>query len=265
MNPSTCEISDRDWEMIQKVLPNEIYKGHGSLGGRPHADLRRTFCGILHFVRSGCQWDLVPKCYGARSTLEKYFAKWVHFGSFDQLMTESLELYDRVIGIKWKFQPIDGSIKRAPGCSAGAGENPTDRVRPGVKHMILTDQKGILLAATIIPANETDMKNLETTLQEIRTKRPDPRKVEQHILADKGFDSDENREISESWGYHHHIREKGEGWARLKTFTPKRWVVERTHSWLNQFRGIYTRRVHNPDFYQAMLLLACSCVILSKL
>ena len=53
-------------------------------------------------------------------------------------MTTSLELYARLIGIKWKFQPIDGSIKRAPGCSDGSGANPTDRARPGVKHMVLT-------------------------------------------------------------------------------------------------------------------------------
>lgn len=265
MNPSTCEISDSDWEVIENVLPEEIYKGQGSLGGRPNADLRLIFCGILYFVRSGCQWDLVPKYYGARSTLEKYFAKWTQSGAFEQLMTTSLELYDRVIGIKWKFQPIDGSIKRAPGCSDGAGANPTDRARPGVKHMVLTDQSGIPLAATVIPANETDMKNLETTLQDIRIERPNPKKVEQHILGDKGFDSDENRDISESWGYHHHIREKGEDWTRLKTYSPKRWVVERTHAWLNQFRGVHTRRVHNSRYYQAMLLLACSCVILSKL
>ena len=163
--------------MIEKVLPREIYKGQGSLGGRPTANLRLTFCGILYFVRSGCQWDLVPKYYGVRSTLEKYFAKWTQSGAFEQLMTTSLELYDRDVGMKWKFQPIDGSIKRAPGYSDGAGANPTDRARPGVKHMILTDQAGIPLAATVIPANETDMKNLETTLQDIRVERPNPKKL----------------------------------------------------------------------------------------
>jgi transposase len=171
-----------------------------------------------------------------------------------------------MIGIKWKFQPIDGSIKRAPGCRDGAGAaNPTDRARPGVKHMVLTDQSGIPFAATVIPENETDMKNLETTLQDIRIERPSPKKIEQHILSEKGFDSAENREIYEYWAYRHHICEKGVEWTRLKTHTPKRWVVERTHAWLNQFRGVHTRRVHNPRYYQAMLLLACSCIILSKL
>lgn len=266
MNPSICEISDRDWEMIKKVLPEEIYTGLGSWGGRPHADLRRIFAGILYFVRSGCQWDLVPRVYGARSTLEKYFSKWVIAGVFDRLITESLELYDSEIGIEWKFQSIDGSIKRAPGCSKNAGKNPTDRARPGVKQMILTDQNGIPLAARTIPANESDMRNLESTLEDIRIQRPNPREVDQHLCADKGFDSDENRTTCEEWGYRHHIREKGEEWwLPIRKYNPKRWVVERTHAWLNQFRGVQIRRAKNPDYYQAMLLLACSCVILSKL
>lgn len=266
MNPSKCEISDSDWKLVEKLLPNEIYTGLGSLGGRPHADLRKIFCGVMYFIRTGCQWDLIPSVYGSRSALGRYLKKWVKCGVFDKLMALSLTLYDSAIGIKWKIQSIDGSIKRAPGCSENAGKNPTDRARPGTKHMILTDKNGIPLAAVAIPANESDMSHLETTLQEIRTARPNPTECLQHLCADKGFDSAKNRNISEEWGYQHHIREKGEEWwLPIRKYTPKRWVVERTHAWLNQFRGIHTRRIRNAETYQAMLLLACSCIILSKL
>jgi hypothetical protein len=54
---------------------------------------------------------LAPRIYGARSALEKYFSKWVSANVFDQLMALSLELYDAKIGIKSKFQAIDGSIE----------------------------------------------------------------------------------------------------------------------------------------------------------
>ena len=43
MNPATCEISDKDWNLIQKVLPAEVFKGLGSRGGRPNAELRTVF------------------------------------------------------------------------------------------------------------------------------------------------------------------------------------------------------------------------------
>jgi putative transposase len=266
MNPAKCEISDNDWDLIQKVLPDEIYKGVGSQGGRPHSDLRMIFCGILFYIRSGCQWDLIPRIYGSRTTIAKYLDRWVRGQVFEKLMTLSLELYDKELGIEWKFQSIDGSIKRAPGCCENAGKNPTDRARPGTKHMILTDKNGIPLAATTIPANHSDMKEIENNLSQLQIQRPSPLDIQQHLCADKGFDSDENRWTATEWGYVQHIREKGEPiWNPIKKYDPKRWVVERTNAWLNQFRGIHTRRIRRPEVYQAMTLLACCCIILSKL
>ncbi len=41
--PSTCTLSEKDWKLIQKILPPEIETGKGMKGGRPHADLRKIF------------------------------------------------------------------------------------------------------------------------------------------------------------------------------------------------------------------------------
>ncbi len=41
--------------------------------------------------------------------------------SCSELFKTSLELYDEKIGIDWKFQSSDGSIKRAPGCIENIG------------------------------------------------------------------------------------------------------------------------------------------------
>ena len=120
MNPAKCELSDNDWDLIQKVLPDELYTGVGSLGGRPHSNLRNIFCGILFYIRSGCQWDLILRVYGSRTTLAKYLDRWVEGQVFEKLMALSLELYDQEVGIEWKFQSIDGSMKRATGCSENA-------------------------------------------------------------------------------------------------------------------------------------------------
>lgn len=131
--------------------------------------------------------------------------------------------------------------------------------------MILTDKKGIPLAVTTIPANKSDMNQLENTFTSFYIERPDPLQVTQHLCADKGFDSEDNRDIVSEWGYQSHIRPKGEGWIPIRKYSAKRWVVERTHAWLNQFRGIHTRRIRCSKTYDAMTLLACTLVILSKL
>ena len=43
-------------------------------------------------------------------------------------------------------------------------------------------------------------------------------------------------------------------------FRARRWVVERTHSWLNRFRRILTRWEKRADTYLAMLHLACGLI-----
>jgi putative transposase len=266
MTSSENPISDFDWQIIQEVLPPETITGKGSPGGRPHADLRLIFDGIFYWIRTGCQWELIPRIYGSKTTLAKYLKKWVEADIFNSLLKFSLELYDQEVGIDWKFQSIDGSIKRAPGCTSNVGKNPTDRARPGTKQMVLTDKNGIPLAALAIPANESDMTQIENTLSNILTIRPDPKEVEQHLCADKGFDSIANKEIVEEWGYRPHIRKKGEDQVlRIRKYNSKRWVVERTHAWINQFRGIHTRRIRRTEVYQAMTLLACCSIVLSKL
>lgn len=265
MTSKTYSVSDYEWLVIKEILPPEIYTGKGSQGGRPHSDLRKIFEGLVYWVRTGCQWELIPREFGSKTALAKYREKWVMSESCSHLFKVSLELYDEKIGIDWKFQSIDGAIKRAPGCSDNVGKNPTDRARPGTKHMILTDKNGIPLAVTTIPANRSDMTELENTFTHFAIPRPDPRIVTQHLCTDKGFASEANRETAKEWGYRAHIRPKDEGWIPIRKYSAKRWVVERTHAWLNLFRGIHTRRIKCAKVYDAMTLLACALVILSKL
>ena len=258
-------IPDAEWQVVQEKLPPEIYTGKGSQGGRRHSDLRKVLSGLVYWIRSGCQWELIPPAYGSKTTLAKYKKKWVMLESCSQLFKTSLEIYDEKIGIDWSFQSIDGSIKRAPGCIENTGQNPTDRARPGTKHMILTDKNGIPLAVTTIPANKPDMNQLENTFSNFYIERPDPLQVRQHLCTEKGFDSEDNRDTVLEWGYQSHIRPKDEGWIPIRKYSPKRWVVERSHAWLNLFRGIHTRRIKCSKTYDAMTLLACTLVILSKL
>ncbi len=246
-------------------MPPEIETGKGMKGGRPHADLQKIFCGLLFWIRSGCQWDLVPRHFGSHTSLGKYLKKWVSAGFFDQLMEEALQLYDEKLGIDWSFQSIDGPLKQAPGCSKNTGKNPTDRGRTEIKHIILTDKNGMPIAVKISPANDSDMHQIEKTFESIGLPRPKPKEVEQHLCADTGFDSAANRQLVEEWGYTSHIIKRGAQVKPIRRYNAKRWVVERTHSWLNQYRGIRTRRIHRPEVYRAMTFLACACVILAKI
>ena len=71
------------------------------------------------------------------------------------------------------------------------------------------------------------------------------------------------RELVEEFGFTAHIRSRGEEAQQLKReagFRARRWVVERTHSWLNRCRRILVRWEKRADTYLAMLHLACALV-----
>ncbi|MBP1152835.1 transposase [Methylocaldum sp. RMAD-M] len=74
---------------------------------------------------------------------------------------------------------------------------------------------------------------------------------------------DEVRELAQEFHYTAHIRTRGEEAQAIKReagFKSRRWVVERTHSWLNRFRRILTRWEKRADTYLALLHLACGII-----
>jgi len=126
----------------------------------------------------------------------------------------------------------------------------------------LNDGRGAPLAVAVAGANRHDKKLFTATLDSLVVERPDPREVRQHLCLDKGFDYDDVREDGEVRGYQMHVRSRGEeAHARQRGKKARRWVVERTHSWLNRFRRILVRWEKKAENYQAMLHFASDLIV----
>jgi len=85
------------------------------------------------------------------------------------------------------------------------------------------------------------------------------------MCLDKGYDYDEVRETLAEFGFTAHIRARGEEAQLLKReagYRARRWVVERSHSWMNRFRRILIRWDKKPENYLAFLHFACALVAL---
>jgi putative transposase len=109
------------------------------------------------------------------------------------------------------------------------GPNPTDRGKIGTKRHILTDQYGVPLSVVITAANTHDMKAARETLDRTVVKRP---LNKQNLCLDKGYDYPEIERESTKRRYVPHIRHRGEEkeLIKLRYYSAKRWVVERTNS-----------------------------------
>ena len=146
------------------------------------------------------------------------------------------------------------------------GANPTDRGKRGVKRSLLTEAQGVPVGVAVDGANRHDMKLVRPTLDSVVIARPEPTLEQpQGMCLDKGYDFDEVRRTLEEFGFTAHIRSRGEEAKAIKReagFRARRWVVERTHGWLNRFRRILVRWDKSPENYIAFLHFACALITL---
>lgn len=113
-------------------------------------------------------------------------------------------------------------------------------------------------------ANRVDFKLVRETVLSVPVDRPAPTKRKpQGMCLDKGYDYLEVWELLEAFGFTAHVAVRGPDAQPVKRqagHKARRWVVERTHSWMNRFRGILIRWSKKPENYLALLHLACAVI-----
>jgi transposase len=133
-----------------------------------------------------------------------------------------------------------------------------------VKRSLLTEGHGVPVGLVVEGANRHDMKLVQATLESILVARPEPTAISpQGLCLDKGYDYDEVRLLLVEFGFTAHIRprdEEARDLARDATQRARRWVVERTHSWMNRFRRILVRWEKKSQNYLAFLHFACALI-----
>lgn len=126
----------------------------------------------------------------------------------------------------------------------------------------MVEAQGGPLGIAISGANTPDCKLLAVTLDAIVVERPLPTEERpQHLCLDKGYDNPSGERAALEAGYVPHIRRIGEEKYdpnQEKKYPARRWVVERTLSWLSKCRAILIRYDKKAENYLALLKLACA-------
>ena len=265
-------IAEQLWEKIEPILP--VKKEAKGPGGRPRSEGKKILTGIIYVLRTGSQWEEVPRKYGSKSTVHRYFQEWTEAGVFKKLWDMGLNIYDENIGIEWEWQSVDGAMSKAPLGGDATGKNPTDRAKIGTKRSLLVDGKGIPLAIVVDGANVNDHLLLEQTLMALNVKPGIWCQLliflgifKMHLCLDKAYDNDSSYKTVSDFGYQEHISRKGSQAKAHQNQSGKkarRWVVEAAHSWLNRFRKILVRFEKTEASYLALLHLACAITCFRK-
>ena len=168
------------------------------------------------------------------------------------------------------------------------GSNPTDRSKLGTKRHILTDEKGIPLSAVISSASTHDIKLVTDVMDNVIIKRSlsssttkrnlSLKRKLQHLCLDKAYNSAQEEQELIKRGYVLHIsykKKKGEednkeekikeAIPNHKKHSAKRWVVERTNSWHNRFRKLFTRYEKKVENYLGLVQFSCCMIIYRKI
>jgi transposase len=262
-------VVDALWAAVGPRLP-EVVDLHPLGCHRRRLDDRACFEAILFRLVTGCSWDVVGRLgKGSETTLRRRRDEWLAAGVFDGLVDESLEGYDRIIGLDFSDVAVDGSQHKAPFGGEGTGPNPVDRGKCGWKWSLVADRNGIPLAWEIAGANRNDCILLEPTLDGLDGRGLLAEVETLHL--DRGYDQPAIHRQVADWGIddlicakrrlaHSSRRRRGQ-----RIPLGMRWPIERTNSWLSNFGQL--RRNTDRFVHQrlAQFALAIACIITIKL
>jgi transposase len=118
---ASWELPEELWQLLEPRLPVL-----NAQRGRPRqVDLKRIAAGIFFLLRTGIQWQALPReRFGPASTVYYYFRQWEEAGVFEDVWAAALAAFDEEVGLDWTWQSIDGCMTKAP----LGGEN--DRAEP---------------------------------------------------------------------------------------------------------------------------------------
>ena len=125
---------------------------------------------------------------------------------------------------------------------------------------MLTEADGGPVAVALAPANRHDALVLQDILEAVVVEPPAD--VEQHLCLDKAFVGASCDATARVFSYEPHVRQIGEenlgANGKKKAHPARRWVVERTISWLNRCRAILVRWDRKAENYLGIIQLACA-------
>ena len=263
------EVVDAIWATIEPLLP--IPADTHPLGcHRRRVPDRLCFRGILIRLVTGSSWvdiEAILDHEVSDTTLRTRRDEWISAGVFDQLRTEALTAFDRIIGLDLDEVALDGSLHKAPYGGEGTGPNPTDRAKLGWKWSVASERHGIPIGWAIDGANRNDVRLLEPTLDAV---------ADMGLLIDIG-----TLHLDRSYDYpiiearlaaagitDTDIQRRG---TKPKPGQPHRltlglrWIVEATNSWLSNYGQLRRNTDRRTRHRHAALCLATTILIVGRL
>jgi transposase len=256
------DTTDAEWALLEPLLPVPAHRT--ARGGRPEAHHRREIVdAIRYLVDNGCKWRALPTDFPPWRTVYGFHARWAQAGVIAQIRTQ---LHQQVrIREGRNPQPtaaiIDSqSVKAAETVGATSRGFDAGKKINGRKRHIAVDTLGLLLFVMVTAANLQDRSAARDLLWRLKLIYP----TIQYLWADSGYTGTLLTFAAKFLGITIEIVKKIAGQTAFVVL-PRRWVVERTLSWLTQARRNVRDYERLPQHSEALITWAAITVMTRRL
>ncbi len=108
--PTVWEVPDELWAQVELILAG---LDPPKTTGRKRANPRPILNGIIFRLRSGCQWNKLPKEFGDDSTVHRTFQRWVELRVLSGIWGMLVKGCEELGGVDWQWQAADGALGKA--------------------------------------------------------------------------------------------------------------------------------------------------------